>query len=305
MQKKRNLLSLVSLMVVMVLVLSACSLTGGDEELSVEERAAATVTAMAAEEKDLAEEAGTGTITGALSYPSEFIPAQRVVAFDITDIARYYSVEMPEGGTYSIEVPAGTYVVLSYLIDPVSLGVAPDLFAAYSKAVPCGLTVDCTDHGLAPVSVEAGETLTDINPGDWYLLPGEDAGWPKDPLNNEAGSISGTLGYPSEYIPAMRVVAFDIYTDTYYFVDTVVNQTEFQITDVPTGTYNVVAYLREQDPPMGGGYTEFVTCGLSAECTDHGLIDVLVYPGMETFNINPLDFYALPTEARWPAFPNP
>lgn len=304
MDKKRYLLSLVGLMVLMVLALSACSQSGGDEGPSVEESAAATVTAMAAE-KDQIEEGGTGTITGTLSYPSEIVPAQRVVAFDITDITRYYPVELPEGGTYSIEVPTGTYVVLSYLIDPVSLGADPGLYAAYSKAVACGLTVDCTDHGLAPVSVETGEVLTDINPGDWYLLPGEDAGWPVDPLNSDAGSISGTLGYLSEYIPAMRVVAFDIYSDAYYFVNTAVNQSEFQIEDVPAGTYNVVAYLREQEPHLGGGYTEFVTCGLSAECTDHSLIDVHVYPGMDTYNINPLDFYALPSEARWPAYPNP
>lgn len=299
MKFKRNWVSLFSVMVVAVLVLSACNTGAGEPGLSAEESAAATVTAMTGEN------GGEGTITGMLSYPSEFVPPQRVVAFDVTDITRYYSVELSEGGTYSIDVPVGTYVVLSYLIDPVSLGVDPGLFAAYSKFVECGLSVDCEDHGLLPVTVGVDEVLTDINPGDWYLLPGEDAGWPSDPLNNDAGSISGTLGYPSESIPAMRVVAFDVYSDAYYYVDTAVNQSEFGLTDIPAGTYHVVAYLLDQDPHMGGGYTEFVTCGLSVDCTDHSLIDVLVYPGMDTFNINPLDFYALPSEARWPAFPNP
>ena len=304
MKLNRRMLFLVSVMVIVVMALSACTQTPIEPGLSAVESAAATVTAMAAEKNE--EEVSTeGTITGTLSYPSEFVPAQRVVAFDVTDITRYYSVELSDGGTYSIDVPEGTYVVLSYLIDPVSLGVAPDLFAAYSKFVACGLSVDCEDHGLLPVSVEAGEVLTDINPGDWYLLPGADESWPSDPMNNDAGSISGTLGYPSEYIPAMRVVAFDAYTDGYYYVDTVVNQSEFEITDVPAGTYQVVAYLLDQEPHVGGGYTEFVTCGLSAECTDHSLIDVFVYPGMETFNINPLDFYGLPSEVRYPAFPAP
>lgn len=304
MKLNRRLLALLGVLVIAVLALSACNTNGDEPGLSPEESAAATVTAMA-EGKGDAEAGEMGTITGMLSYPSEFIPPQRVVAFDVTDPMRYYSVEVLEGGTYSVDVPAGTYVVLSYLIDPIELGVDPGLYAAYSKFVECGLSVDCEDHGLLPVTVAAGEVLTDINPGDWYLLPGEDAGWPDDPENNDAGSISGTLGYPSEYIPAMRVVAFDIYSDAYYFVDTVVNQSEFEITDVPAGTYQVVAYLLDQEPHVGGGYTEFVTCGLSAECTDHSLIDVLVYPGMETFNINPLDFYGLPTEVRYPAFPTP
>jgi len=295
MKKQHNLLYLLSGLVMLILVLSACAPGSPTEEVGV-----STVASSAGEV-----DSETGTITGELSYPSEYIPSQRVIAFNITDPTIYYYVEIAEGGTYSLEVPTGTYVVLSYLIDPVSAGATPGVWAAYSKVVPCGLSVDCTDHGLQPVPVDAGEVLTGINPGDWYLEPGVDAGWPKDPMNNDDGSISGSLGYPSEMIPPQRVVAFDVFSDEFFYTDTALNQSEYLISGIPAGTYHVVAYLLDEEPHMGAGYSNFVTCGLSADCDDHSLIDVLVYPGLETYNINPVDWYALPTDARWPGFPNP
>jgi len=33
---------------------------------------------------------------------------------------------------------------------------------------PCGLVFGCNDHTLLDVIVIAGQTTTDINPGDWY-----------------------------------------------------------------------------------------------------------------------------------------
>lgn len=283
-------------LVVLMMVLSACSTDSSTTEEVTAVTEAASVSEVVPE---------TGTITGELSYPGESLPPQRVIAFDITDPRTYYYIEVAEGGTYSLEVPAGTYVIQSYLIDPISAGATPGVWAAYSKAVPCGLTVDCTDHGLQPVSVDSGEVLTGINPGDWYLEPGVDAGWLEDPLNNETGYISGSLGYPSEAIPPQRVVAFDVNSAEFFYTDTATNQAEFVLAGIPAGTYHVVAYLLEGENHLSGGYSNFVTCGLSVDCDDHSLIDVLVYPGMETYDINPVDWYALPTDARWPVFPNP
>jgi hypothetical protein len=49
------------------------------------------------------------TITGRLSYPSEFLPPMRVVLFSITN-GKAYFVDTAKGqGEYSIDVPAGTY----------------------------------------------------------------------------------------------------------------------------------------------------------------------------------------------------
>ncbi len=317
--KKQKILVFSGLLIIASVMLSACSLTDliarftTSKTLTVAEKAA-TVQALQTEMGAVTEEAptateepapATGTLSGQVTYPSEFIPPERVVAFDVTDPMVYFSVEVPSGGTYTLEVPVGTYVVLAYVIDPAALGATPGLSAAYSKAVPCGLSVDCTDHGLLPVSVAAGETVSGIDPTDWYLPLGEDAGWPSDPLATDLGAIGGNLGFPSEYIPAFRVVAFDVYSDDFYYVDTAVNQATYQIDNIPPGTYNVVAYIREETPHLGGGYSYFVTCGLTVDCTNHSLIDVFVYAGMLTPEVNPVDFYAQPGEARWPAYPTP
>jgi hypothetical protein len=51
-------------------------------------------------------------------------------------------------------------------------GDAPDWGGGYTAAVLCGLSVDCTDHGLLPVTVIAGQVTSGIDPTDWYAEPG-------------------------------------------------------------------------------------------------------------------------------------
>lgn len=303
---------LIGIVVILTMLLTACNLSEATNGQGEVDDPAAT---QAEEEDKIIEEstsavdavmANLGTITGQLSYPSEFLPPQRVVAFNIEDVQTYYAVDVAEGGSYELDVLPGTYVVTAYVLDPQSLGAPPGLGAAYSKAVLCGLEVGCDDHGLVPVTVASGETVTGIDPADWYLPPGEEAGWPDDPVDDATGGISGGLGYPSEFIPAMRVIAFDVYSDAFYYVDTEENQSEFSMGEIPPGTYNVVAFIREDPSHMGGGYSNFVTCGLTADCDDHGLIDVHVYGDSLTENVDPVDFYATPKEmSSWPDYPTP
>ena len=121
-----------------------------------------------------------GTVTGKLSYPSEFIPPLRVVLFSLTDGKAYYVDTAKDQGTYSIAVPVGTYTVVSYPYagSPGSTGVADSYLpnggafaGGYTQMVPCGLNVSCTDHSLIAVTVEAGGTVT-ADPGDWYAPEG-------------------------------------------------------------------------------------------------------------------------------------
>lgn len=117
----------------------------------------------------------TGTITGKLSYPAETIPPLRVVAFNI-DTGEYFSTDVSDNPEYTLDaVPGGKYHVVAYLVKPNGGQV---LSGGYSQAVPCGLAVSCTDHSLITFEVKAGETVQNINPGDWYA--GKDA-FPPDP----------------------------------------------------------------------------------------------------------------------------
>jgi hypothetical protein len=108
------------------------------------------------------------------------------------------------------------------------------------------------------------------------------------------GSISGRLGYPSDFIPPLKIVAFRVGGSETYSVQTTLNQTTYRIENLPEGKYNLVAYaLNEDGSPSGlaGGYTQAVLCGLTAECTEHGLVDVIVFNGEESIDADILDWY--------------
>jgi hypothetical protein len=322
--RKMNQYHIALVLFLSIFILTACGLMDlystltNDDQGQVDDIVQATLTAIAAENEAKVTEASsptateeiltptpptTGMITGQLAYPGEFLPPQRVVAFDINDLDTYFAIDIPTGNSYTLEVPTGKYYLLAYLINPSQAGAHPNLYAGYTQAVLCGLNTGCEDHNLVVVDVLPGETTAEINPVDWYLPSGEQGVWPPDPTKPAVGSISGALGYPSEYIPPQRVIAFDVNSKDYQYVDTLLNQNRYEITDLPTGTYNVVAYVREQGPDFSGGYSNFVICGMNVNCNDHSLIDVWVYPGQETEDVDPVDFYAEPGSVNWPANP--
>lgn len=121
-----------------------------------------------------------GTITGKLSYPSEFLPPIRVVLFSLTN-GKAYFVDTAKGqGEFSIDVPAGTYYLVSYpyegiagntgQMDSYTLG-GGSFAGGYTQMVPWGLAYGCDDHTLLPITVTEGQTIT-ADPGDWYAPEG-------------------------------------------------------------------------------------------------------------------------------------
>jgi len=110
----------------------------------------------------------TGKISGHLSYPSDFLPPMRVVAFDAANTINYSYVDTIQGqSVYTISgLPAGAYHVVSYKIG------SDTLAGGYTQGVPCGLAYGCDDHSFIDVTVAAGETTADIDPGDWYADAG-------------------------------------------------------------------------------------------------------------------------------------
>lgn len=319
---KRRLVFLIILAFGAAILATAClvmDILGGesaDNSQPVEKQVEMTLTALAAGQPSATPslpeativpteepEPKPGRITGSLAYPSEFLPPQRVVAFRVEDLDTYFITEVTSGSSYTLEVSPGTYYLLAYLISPEDLGATPGLAGAYSEMVPCGLSAGCEDHSLIPVSVAAGETVAGIDPVDWYLPASGDDHWPGDPTQAETGAIRGSLGYPSEYIPPLRVVAFDLFSQDYYYVDTQLNQAEYELSGLPPSTYHVVAYVREQGPDLAGGYSYFVTCGMTQDCNNHSLVEVNVYAGRAAEGVDPIDFYIQPGEVDWPLNP--
>jgi hypothetical protein len=102
------------------------------------------------------------------------------------------------------------------------------------------------------------------------------------------GSITGTLSYPSEFLPGLLIIAYRSGTTEYYSISTLDSQGTYQMDNLPSGTYHVVAYYQS----LSAGFSQAVPCGLRVDCTDHNLIDVVVMAGNVTMGVNPTDWYA-------------
>jgi hypothetical protein len=130
-------------------------------------------------------------------------------------------------------------------------------------------------------------------------LPGESPLSTAEPTAGIGGTITGSLSYPSEGIPSLKVVAFDARSKApVATVETEAGQSTYSLS-VPIGAYYVVAYTL--DGRLAGGYTFAVLCGLSANCTDHTLLPVGVAPGYTPEDIDPADWNA--PEGSFPPMP--
>ena len=133
--------------------------------------------------------------------------------------------------------------------------------------------------------------------------PGVGDGTPAAPQptkpSDEPGIISGQICYPSEHIPAMTAFFQNVDSGERVSMAIDENQSNYQI-NLGAGMYQVYAYL-DSVPTVGGGYTQAVTCGLSADCNDHNLLAVPVVTGQATRGIDLCDWY---DPGSLPANPN-
>jgi hypothetical protein len=111
---------------------------------------------------------GDATISGGLCFPSEGIPPMNGFFRDTSTGQTWTLPIMTNPRSYQVGLPAGTYLVFAYTVDGIFGG-------AYTKAVPCGQGLECTDHSLLPVTVQHGQAVGGIDLCDWdvpdSLLP--------------------------------------------------------------------------------------------------------------------------------------
>jgi hypothetical protein len=121
--------------------------------------------------------ADSGVIEGSLSYPSEFIPPDMTIGAENLATKKIYSTNKHLKAKkyqykvgYKLTVPPGDYHVYAYLPDPAKWGSTfpKDYRAYYSEFVKCGQTIDCKSHAPIVVQVKSGETVSGIDPQDWY-----------------------------------------------------------------------------------------------------------------------------------------
>jgi hypothetical protein len=102
-----------------------------------------------------------GIISGGLCFPSDYIPPMTLYARNV-DTQQTFSIQVPvDTAEYRMEIPVeGTYVVFAWTDSGFG--------GSYSQFVPCGLSVECTDHSLIPIPVRPGATVTGIDVCDFY-----------------------------------------------------------------------------------------------------------------------------------------
>lgn len=287
-------------LILIALVLLGCAPSGNTDEAAVATLVAAALQTTEAGQPPAVQDLTAlqlGTVEGKVCYPSSFIPEMTVYLQSANSAA---VVEVPialNQQTFSAELEVGSYTAYAWLP-------AFEFGGSYSHAVACGLSVECTDHSLVTFDVTSGSTTGGIEVCDWYGQPGDipypPGVQPPAQESNDPGSLSGTLSYPSSFIPAQTIVAFSVsQPGNYYYVTTSDGTSYYQIGNLPAGEYQVVAYTNG----LAGGYSFAVGCGLSVNCTDHSLVTVEVKSGQDMGGINPQDWYA--PDGSFPANPVP
>jgi hypothetical protein len=222
-------------------------------------------------------------VNGKVCFPSEIVP-EMTAYFENTQSHEVVELPIQQNQTsYQVELPPGKYLAYAWLPD-FSLG------GLYSKAVPCGLKSGCDDHSPLPFEVKLGEQVQNIDLCDWYAGPFNVPYPPNKEQGQVTGGISGALSYPGGNSPALRVVAFNLITNNWYYVATNPGWNSYSITELPPGVYHVVAY---EQKGKTGGHAD----------AQHRLSDVFVKAGETTQGADINDWEAPP--GAFPPNPTP
>lgn len=199
-------------------------------------------------------------VTGSICFPGEGIPEMSLY---LEETINETLIELPvEAGqsTYEANVPPGTYIAYAWLLDFSRGGL-------YSRAVPCGLESGCDDHSLLPFTVERETVTRGIDVCDWFAGPFNVPYPPGIERTELTGSISGNIVYiEGQEPPRLRIVAFNQETEYWYWLFTQPGQSAYTLSDLPPGTYQLVAY---DNDGRAGGHADI----------NNNLIDISVDPG--------------------------
>ena len=115
----------------------------------------------------------SGSITGELAYPSDFIPAMKIFAVSTADSSKWYRTDTPlnpAGAAYTLSnIPAGTYRVYAYTSNSTPANWAG---GSYTEYVRCGMQPPCSNHTVIDITVSPGHATEGVHLRDWYAGQG-------------------------------------------------------------------------------------------------------------------------------------
>jgi uncharacterized protein YecT (DUF1311 family) len=107
------------------------------------------------------------------------------------------------------------------------------------------------------------------------------------------GNIAGTITFPGESVPALRIYAFTTDGRPQRMIETPRNETTFVLPDLPVGKYHVVAFPHEKEASF-----QAVAWTHAAHCTkgpcDHTLVPVRVAAATTVKDVLLADWYVPP-----------
>jgi hypothetical protein len=104
-----------------------------------------------------------GTITGKLCFPSEGIPPLDIYLQNTaTQVISHMTTPANQGSYTFDDLAAGDYIVFSYPQGQTHIG------GGFTEAVPCGLSVSCTDHSPIELTIGTETMVSGADICDWY-----------------------------------------------------------------------------------------------------------------------------------------
>lgn len=105
------------------------------------------------------------------------------------------------------------------------------------------------------------------------------------------GTVTGSVCYPGEAIPAMTAYFEDQASGKVSQLAISENQDSYSI-ELDPGEYLAYAYREGQSINIGGIYSQAVACGLSVDCSDHDPLVFTIQAGETTSGVDICDWYA-------------
>ena len=202
-----------------------------------------------------------GTLVGAVTFPTQFLPSMTVYVSDL-DNPRVRSVRLVRGQmNFTVAVPPGRYLVFMAPNEPG----APNIYGAYTQYSLCAPrdADQCMDHALVPVAVTAKAPRAAVTIDDWYLT---------DDVAQRIDRIRGAAAadFDSETLSAPR---FSEYPSE-PFAAAALPKVDFGGSELSEENRAIVERALSSGPNFAGHVTAALTrCGRGPECTHLMLID--------------------------------
>jgi hypothetical protein len=201
-----------------------------------------------------------GTIAGAVTFPTQFVPSMTVYVAGL-DASRVRSLRLARGQTsFTVEVPPGRYLVF---LTPNEPG-APAIYGAYTQYSLCSRqdAGPCEDHALVPVAITPRAPRAAVLIDDWYLT---------DEVAQEIDRIRGGEAVGSFGSEPLGAPRFSEYPSEPYEAPGL-PKIDFGGSDLSEGNREIVEHALSSGPNFAGHVTAVLTrCG--PECSRIVLVD--------------------------------